>query len=460
MKLYSLIPVVLLGMAVLVQAQPVTTPPASKAGVAKDPNMNADGSVTLSSGRLVDVVAEIERRIGHWPGSEGSGKPAMPNIFNGPDTREAMVPGDLRLRDVSPLQAVALAAAAADCMLEPIFAPMEASDVPAGKAIGYRIVRGPAQKFTSLTPSKRITSMGGGGGVDIFTSDMAAATAKLRSLQERYGANHPSVSAAEKELVQLQRALEQSTVESKLTVGGVGLALAKTNGSIVVGQVVPGSPASSSPDIRPGQRILRVAEGDQEAVEVTGLELEKVVQLIRGASGTVVKITLGGDSDKGPTENVVTLKRSSIPVTPPSGTSAAPKVKVVDPLVDSFGASGGGGGGMTPAGASSGMNSGFANRRISSVQAARGNEPFVRVYAIGFIMTGTEEEKVTKVKAVDELIRQALNAASLDLNPDLNIHQRTGTLISKASPAQHEIIEQAVQAMKENATQLAAPAKP
>ena len=75
-------------------------------------------------------------------------------------------------------------------------------------------------------------------------------------------------------------------------------------------------------------------------------------------------------------------------------------------------------------------------------------------------MTGTDQEKATKMKSVDELIRQALNQAKLDLNPDLNIHLDTGTLISKGTAAQHEIIAQVVQALKENSTLLAAPAKP
>jgi hypothetical protein len=88
------------------------------------------------------------------------------------------------------------------------------------------------------------------------------------------------------------------------------------------------------------------------------------------------------------------------------------------------------------------------------------NQPFVRVYAVGFIMTGTDEEKGRKVRNLEDLIRTSLNMAKLDLNPDLNVHLNTGTLMSKATAVQHEIIEQVVQAMRENATQPAAPVKP
>lgn len=406
MKLYSLLSAVVLGMAVPVHAQEKSVLPAPKAaGVAQDTNMNADGSVTLSSGRLVDVVAEIERRIGHWTKSEGGGKPAMPNIFNGLDTREAVVPGDLRLRDVSPLEAVAFAAAAAGCTLEPIFAPKDAPEAAGQKVIGYRIVPGlpQARQYTPIAT--------------------------------------------------------QATGRGAQSLSEVGLALAKNDGGIVVGQIVPESPASSSSAIKPGQRILSVAEAGQPDVDVTGLQLEQVVQLIRGAPGTPVKITFGADSDKGPTKHVVTLVREKLPVR--TAEPVMPKVRVVNSGAGDYGASSlGGGGGMAAAEGRSATKPGTTSSRLPSTRSAHANDPFVRVYAIGFIMTGTEQEKVTKMHTVEELIKQALNAAKLDLNPDLNIHFRTGTLISKATAAQHEIIDQVVQALKENAAQLAAPAKP
>ncbi len=397
----------MLGMVLLVQAQEKPVLPTPKAaGVAKDPNMNANGSVTLSSGRLVDVLAEIERRIGHWTPIEGGGKPSMPNIFNGLDTSEAMVPGDLRLRDVSPLEAVAFAAAAAGCTLETIFAPKDAPEASGQKVIGYRIV--------------------------------------LASPLDR---RHTAIST-------------RATASGAQALSGVGLALAKKDGGIVVGQIVPESPASSSSAIKPGQRILSVAEAGQPDVDVTGLQLEQVVQLIRGAPGAPVKITFGADSDKGPTKHVVTLVREKLPVKVTGMGGVMPKVRTVDPSDGMSGDLGPDGGDMSAGSSPYGVNSGAASSRVRLANSARGNDPFVRVYAIGFIMTGTNEEKEMKVRAVEELIKQALNQAKLDLNPDLNIHSRTGTLISKATAAQHEIIEQVVQALKENAAQLAAPAKP
>lgn len=366
--------------------------------------MKADGSVTLSAGTLKDVIAEIESRIGHWTLIEGGEPWTMPNLTYGHNAYNAEVPGDLCLRGVSPLEAVAFAAAAAGCTLEPIFAPKDASEASGQKIIGYRIVPAPPQ-------DRRHTAI----------SKPAAAS------------DAPSPS-------------------------GVGLALAKNDGGIVVGQIVPGSPASAASAIKPGQRILHVAEAGQPDVNVTGLQLEQVVQLIRGVPGTPVKITLEADSDKGPTKHVVTLVREKLPVKVTE--EVLRKIRTVDPGAGAFGASGLDGGDISADSSSSGVTPGAAASRDSLNQSARGKEPYVRVYAIGFIMTGTDQEKATKMKSVDELIRQALNQAKLDLNPDLNIHLDTGTLISKGTAAQHEIIAQVVQALKENSTLLAAPAKP
>ena len=167
--------------------------------------MNAEGSVTLSAGILKEVVAEIERRIGHWTLIEGGEQSAMPNLMYASDAYNAEVPGDLRLRGVSPLQAVAFAAAAAGCTLEPIFAPAEEAGL-AGKPqhiIGYRIVRESAQTRSSSLTQKQYA--------EILPEDtkirsqIMAADAKLQSLSEKYGSNHPTV-LEHRKLLQLLKA--------------------------------------------------------------------------------------------------------------------------------------------------------------------------------------------------------------------------------------------------------------
>lgn len=110
----------------------------------------------------------------------------MPNIVYAKDTRDAVVPGDLTLRGVTPVQALALAAAAADCMLEPIYSPAGETDEGGGfggassdsqspPIIGYRI---------ALTSSlNRVTSPA--------TQQLAELTQQLAAARSSLGEKHP-----------------------------------------------------------------------------------------------------------------------------------------------------------------------------------------------------------------------------------------------------------------------------
>ena len=183
--------------------------------------------------------------------------------------------------------------------MEPIFAPKEAPDASTQKAIGYRIVR--VSAFTRLKSS-----------VGPKEQPLSELDRQINTLAETLGQNHPSVVSVREHLKQL------TSAEHAGSLVGIGIAIAKKDGGFVVEQVLPDSPASFSPAIKPGRQILSVAEEGKPAVDVAGLELEKVVQLIRGAPGTVVKITLGADKDLGLGEHVFSLVRSRLPVLPPS----------------------------------------------------------------------------------------------------------------------------------------------
>ena len=154
MKLNVLIASVLLGTTLLSQAQknepgikPVAqaqakpVPLAPKAGGVKNPNPNADGSISLPAGFLSEVVAEIERRIPYWTQKAADGDTTMPNVIFGAGTEDAQL-ANLTLRGVTPVQALTLVATAAGCVLEPVVAVREQWDYSnnPGQIIGYRFV--------------------------------------------------------------------------------------------------------------------------------------------------------------------------------------------------------------------------------------------------------------------------------------------------------------------------------
>ncbi len=79
-------------------------------------------------------------------------------------------------------------------------------------------------------------------------------------------------------------------VHNELT--GIGALLRSNEGYCQIVSLVPGGPADKSKKIKPGDKIIAVAQGDEEAVDVVEMKLNKVVQLIRGKLNTKVKLTI------------------------------------------------------------------------------------------------------------------------------------------------------------------------
>lgn len=73
---------------------------------------------------------------------------------------------------------------------------------------------------------------------------------------------------------------------------GIGAQLRDVDGYCVIERLLPGGPAEMSGALHPGDKIVAVAQGDAEPVDVVGLKLRKIVQQIRGEAGTEVRLTV------------------------------------------------------------------------------------------------------------------------------------------------------------------------
>ncbi len=73
---------------------------------------------------------------------------------------------------------------------------------------------------------------------------------------------------------------------------GIGASLRGEDGSIKIATLVTGSPAWKSGQIVVGDQVLKVGQGEEAPVDVSGFEVEDAVKLIRGKKGTVVSLTL------------------------------------------------------------------------------------------------------------------------------------------------------------------------
>ncbi|MGB1781754.1 MAG: carboxy terminal-processing peptidase [Limisphaerales bacterium] len=97
-------------------------------------------------------------------------------------------------------------------------------------------------------------------------------------------------------------------VNNELT--GIGALLRSNEGYCQIVSLVPGGPADKSKQIKPGDKIIAVAQGEEEAVDVVEMKLNKVVQMIRGELNTRVRLTIipAKSVDGSGTKEVVLLR--------------------------------------------------------------------------------------------------------------------------------------------------------
>ena len=90
---------------------------------------------------------------------------------------------------------------------------------------------------------------------------------------------------------------------------GIGAQLTYDEGNIKIASILPGGPAQKSGEVEAGDVIVRVGQGAETAVELSGFTVQDAVKLIRGKKDTQVKLTL---RKKDGTLKVLTLKRDEI----------------------------------------------------------------------------------------------------------------------------------------------------
>jgi len=106
--------------------------------------------------------------------------------------------------------------------------------------------------------------------------------------------------------------LENFSIGMKLSLFGIGALLRSEDGYCKIQELKPG-PASDSKKLKPNDRIIAVAQGDGEPVDVVDMKLNKVVELIRGPKDTEVRLTVvPADAPDPSVRQVVALIRKEI----------------------------------------------------------------------------------------------------------------------------------------------------
>ncbi|HPD77774.1 MAG TPA: carboxy terminal-processing peptidase [Spirochaetota bacterium] len=91
-------------------------------------------------------------------------------------------------------------------------------------------------------------------------------------------------------------------ISMKLKLEGIGVRLRSEDGFVIVESIITGGAADKLPDelkLKPNDKIMAVAQGNGDPVDVIDMDLKDVVKLIRGEKGTKVTLTILRESVNG-----------------------------------------------------------------------------------------------------------------------------------------------------------------
>ena len=107
---------------------------------------------------------------------------------------------------------------------------------------------------------------------------------------------------------------ENFDINMSLSLEGIGAVLQSDNEHVKVVRLVPAGPAEKSKQIAPADKIIGVAQGSKEMVDVIGWRLDEVVKLIRGPKGSQVRLEVipASNAPNDQTSRVVAITREAV----------------------------------------------------------------------------------------------------------------------------------------------------
>lgn len=119
---------------------------------------------------------------------------------------------------------------------------------------------------------------------------------RLRSLDtnERYAIFVNAVTSTEDPHTDYFPPVDKKRFDEQMsgTFIGIGAVLKDDNGLTKIESLVPGAPAAKQGELKAGDAILKVAQGEAEPEDIQGWEIDEVVKKIRGPKGTEVRLTV------------------------------------------------------------------------------------------------------------------------------------------------------------------------
>ena len=107
---------------------------------------------------------------------------------------------------------------------------------------------------------------------------------------------------------------ENFDINMSLSLEGIGAVLQSDNDQVKIVRLVPAGPAAKTKQVAPADKIIGVAQGDKEMVDVIGWRLDEVVKLIRGPKGSVVRLEVipASNAPNDQTSKIVSITREAV----------------------------------------------------------------------------------------------------------------------------------------------------
>ncbi len=107
---------------------------------------------------------------------------------------------------------------------------------------------------------------------------------------------------------------ENFDINMSLSLEGIGAILQNDNEYVKIVRLVPAGPAEKSKQLNPADRIVGVAQGNKEMIDVIGWRLDEVVKLIRGPKGSLVRLEVipASNAPNDLSTRVVTITREAV----------------------------------------------------------------------------------------------------------------------------------------------------
>ncbi len=108
------------------------------------------------------------------------------------------------------------------------------------------------------------------------------------------------------------RSSESFSIRMSLSLEGIGAVLQTEDEYTKVVRIVTAGPAAKQGQLKPADRIIGVAQGNGEMVNVVGWRLDDVVDLIRGPKDSIVRLNTLSSNAADTTPRIIRIKRDKV----------------------------------------------------------------------------------------------------------------------------------------------------